>query len=162
MRNCGTPWFQGKSTEIPTLYLEDHPRIRKWLGSPPFISHKVRPFASGPTTRSLGNLLTLTMGYYPLTSKSWGPILQVGGPTLYHPYHPCMVYLPTYIYHKNQPNVAKYTIHGSYGSQGPPFFSRFGVLVLLVLAPKQNLWSYLELHNLWKLSIVIYRRINWT
>ena len=25
-----------------------------------------------------------------------------------------MVYLPTFI-HKNQPNVGKYTIHGSYG-----------------------------------------------
>ena len=24
----------------------------------------------------------------------------------------------TYIYHKNQPNVGKYTIHGSYGSEG--------------------------------------------
>ena len=26
----------------------------------------------------------------------------------------------TYIYHKNQPNVGKYTIHGSYGHQGVP------------------------------------------
>jgi len=26
-----------------------------------------------------------------------------------------MVYIPIYIYHKNQPNVGKYTIHGSYG-----------------------------------------------
>ena len=24
----------------------------------------------------------------------------------------------TYIYHKNQPNVVKYTIHGSYGTMG--------------------------------------------
>ena len=24
----------------------------------------------------------------------------------------------TYIYHQNQPNVVKYTIHGSYGLQG--------------------------------------------
>ena len=31
------------------------------------------------------------------------------------PYHPCMVYF-TYIYHKNQPNVGKYTIHGLYGN----------------------------------------------
>ena len=33
------------------------------------------------------------------------------------PYHPCMVYLPTFtiFYHTNQPNVGKYTIHGSYG-----------------------------------------------
>ena len=30
----------------------------------------------------------------------------------------------TYIYHKNQLNVAKYTIHGSYGSQDPPFFTQ--------------------------------------
>ena len=30
------------------------------------------------------------------------------------PYHPCMVYLPN-IYHKNQPNVDKYSIHGWYG-----------------------------------------------
>ena len=25
----------------------------------------------------------------------------------------------TYIYHKNQPNVGKYTIHGSYGYRNP-------------------------------------------
>ena len=36
------------------------------------------------------------------------------------PLDPCMVYSPTftintYIYHKNQPNVGVYTIHGSYG-----------------------------------------------
>ena len=38
-----------------------------------------------------------------------------------HPYHPCMIYiylhLPSFsIYHKNQPNVGKYTIHGWYGT----------------------------------------------
>ena len=26
------------------------------------------------------------------------------------------LYLPTFIYHKDQPNVGKYTIHGSYGT----------------------------------------------
>jgi len=33
------------------------------------------------------------------------------------PNNPCMVYLNifTYIYHKNQPNVGKYTLHGWYG-----------------------------------------------
>ena len=41
--------------------LEDHPRYRKWLGSPRFISHEVRPFGRGPTTRSLGDLDLLTM-----------------------------------------------------------------------------------------------------
>ena len=30
-----------------------------------------------------------------------------------YPYHPCMVYLPTFTI--NQPNVGKYTIHGWYG-----------------------------------------------
>ena len=32
-------------------------------------------------------------------------------------YAPCMEYLSTftYIYHKNQPNVGRYSIHGSYG-----------------------------------------------
>ena len=29
-----------------------------------------------------------------------------------NPYHPCMVRIFTYIYHENQPNVGKYTIHG--------------------------------------------------
>jgi len=28
---------------------------RKWLGSPPFIIHGVRPFGRGPTTQSLGD-----------------------------------------------------------------------------------------------------------
>ena len=29
--------------------------VSKWLGSPPFISHEVRPFVRGPATRSLGD-----------------------------------------------------------------------------------------------------------
>ncbi len=35
---------------------------------------------------------------------------------IHYPYHPCMIYLPlfTYIYNKNQGNLGKYTIHGSY------------------------------------------------
>ena len=37
-------------------YLEDGPPLSKWLGSPPFIRHEVRPFGRGPTTRSLGDL----------------------------------------------------------------------------------------------------------
>ena len=57
-------------------YLEDHPRYRKWLGSPPFISHEVRPFLRGPTTRSLGDLrLPWLLTTYP----SPGMILQVLG-----------------------------------------------------------------------------------
>ena len=31
------------------------------------------------------------------------------------PYHPCMVYLPTFTKKKTQPNVGKYTLHGWYG-----------------------------------------------
>ena len=34
----------------------------------------------------------------------------------------------TYIYHKNQPNVGKYTIHGWYGIRFPGFFSPFSSL----------------------------------
>ena len=46
-----------------------------------------------------------------------------------------MVYLPTFtiIYHKNQPNVGKYTIHGWYGSD--LFFFR------------TRLWSCIDLFN---------------
>ena len=55
-------------------YLEDHPRYRIWLGSPPFISHGVRPFGKGPRTRSLGDLLTITIVS---NYDTWGPILQV-------------------------------------------------------------------------------------
>ena len=44
----------------------------KWLGSPPFISHGVRPFGRGPTTRSLGDLETMIINHL-LT----GMILQV-------------------------------------------------------------------------------------
>ena len=32
-----------------------------------------------------------------------------------YPYHPCMVYLPIYIWLIFMVNVGKYTIHGSYG-----------------------------------------------
>ena len=34
--------------------------------------------------------------------------------SVYNPYHPCMVYLPTctIFYHQKQPNVSRYTIHG--------------------------------------------------
>ena len=54
-------------------YLEDHPRTCKWLGSPPFISHKFRPFGRGPTTRSLGDLLLTIVANFLLTRM----ILQV-------------------------------------------------------------------------------------
>ena len=37
------------------------------------------------------------------------------GTAFLYPKDPCMVYLPTYIYHKKQVNVDKYTIHGSSG-----------------------------------------------
>ena len=33
----------------------------------------------------------------------------------HYPYHPCMVYLPIYIWLIFMVNVGKYTIHGSYG-----------------------------------------------
>ena len=36
-------------------FLEDGAPKCKWLGSPPFISHGVRPFGRGPTTRPLGD-----------------------------------------------------------------------------------------------------------
>ena len=48
------------------LYLEDHHRAG--LGSPPVIIHRIRPFGRGPTTRSLGDLLTRLLTYLPLTS----------------------------------------------------------------------------------------------
>ena len=53
-------------------YLEDHARTCKWLGSPSFIRHGVRPFGRGPTTRSLGDLPWLLTRY-----PSPGMILQV-------------------------------------------------------------------------------------
>ena len=34
---------------------------------------------------------------------------------LFHRIYVWYIYIYNYIYHKNQPNVAKYTIHGSYG-----------------------------------------------
>ena len=34
-------------TGIKPLYLEDHPGECKWLGSPAFINHKIRPFGRG-------------------------------------------------------------------------------------------------------------------
>ena len=44
-RSCWITWV--------VTYLEDGlPVGCKWLGSPPFISHEVRPFGRGPTTRS--------------------------------------------------------------------------------------------------------------
>ena len=57
-------------------YLEDHPMTCKWLGSPPFISHEVRPFGMG-ITRSLGDLLSMVINHL-LT----GMILQVNGKPL--------------------------------------------------------------------------------
>ena len=43
-------------------YLEDHPRTCKWLGSPPFISHEVRPFGMG-TTLLKGDFLTMVINH---------------------------------------------------------------------------------------------------
>ncbi len=62
---------------VPTWQrnLEDHPRTGKWLGSPPFISHGVRPFGRGPTTPGIGDLRPpcLLTAAYPLRP---GMILQ--------------------------------------------------------------------------------------
>ena len=46
-----------------------------------------------------------------------------------------MVYLFTYIYHKNQPDVGKYTIHGSYGyspTQSTQFFCGWNLIVIYI------------------------------
>ena len=43
-----------------TRNLEDHPRTCKWLGSPLFTSHGVRPFIKGMLPR-LGDATTITM-----------------------------------------------------------------------------------------------------
>ena len=32
--------FNSRTFEAPLIFLEDHPKYRKWLGSPPFISHE--------------------------------------------------------------------------------------------------------------------------
>ena len=55
------------------FYLENHPRTCKWLRSPPFTSHGVRPFGRGPTTRSLGDL---NEPWLLTTSDLTGMILQ--------------------------------------------------------------------------------------
>ena len=47
LRSYGTGWHQA-------ILGGWAPRC-KWLGSPPFISHGVRPFGKGPTTRPLGD-----------------------------------------------------------------------------------------------------------
>ena len=57
------------------------------------------------------------------------------------------IYIYTYIYHKNQPNVGKYTIHGSYGTQLMLILSMMGCLVLVsweslkAPSPKQNFFG---------------------
>ena len=43
------------------LYLEDHPRTCKWLGSPPFKSHEVRPFGRCPIQPDPYGTTTITM-----------------------------------------------------------------------------------------------------
>ena len=48
--------------------LEDHPMTCKWLGSPPFTSHKVRPFGSGTTRILSGLTITMVINH---VSKSW-------------------------------------------------------------------------------------------
>ena len=54
-------------------YLEVHPSGCKWLGSPPFISHEVRPFGRGSTL-----LMGLTNhGYWPLTNWDDPPSREV-------------------------------------------------------------------------------------
>ena len=47
-------------------------------------------------------------------SPSWTGFFRTSVPNvkLQHPYHPCMVYLPTF----SMVNVGKYTIHGWYGA----------------------------------------------
>ena len=54
----------------------------------------------------------------------------------------------TYIYHKNQPNVGKYTIHGSYGFRGggdspklPLRFQPSNPFCVLAYPQKANEWN---------------------
>ena len=63
-RHILRPWLRCSIPETQRIrvrrwldpYLEDHPRTRKWLGSPPNVSCRTyRPFGRGPTTRSLGD-----------------------------------------------------------------------------------------------------------
>ena len=67
-------------------HLEDHRRTCKWLGSPPFISHEVRPFVRGPTTPVRG--LTITMVINHLLN---GMILQVAPETGWLEYDPFLL-----------------------------------------------------------------------
>ena len=45
---------------------------------------------------------------------------------------PSMYVIFTYIYHKNQPNVGKYTIHGWYGYVKSGGLIKFNMFVLLI------------------------------
>ena len=54
-------------------------QVRKWLGSPPFISHEVRPFGRGPTTPGIGDLrspwsLTTDESWHDPPSSGVGPL----------------------------------------------------------------------------------------
>ena len=70
-------------------YLEDHPRTCKWLGSPPCISHEVRPFGRGPTTLLRGRnrspwLLTTYDTWHDPPSRD-SSCLPLGGGNLGNP-----------------------------------------------------------------------------
>ena len=65
----------------------------------------------------------------------------------------------TYIYHKNQPNVGKYTIHGSYGSMLVSRRRFFGCRFLswhLWQSAMKNCWKIAaasNFHGTWKIPV---------
>ena len=66
------------------------------------------------------------------------------------PMYGIYIYIYTYIYHKNQPNVGNYTIHGSYGLS-IPWLSRYGLFSYIWLVEGVNvrfLWAIWSCSNL--------------
>ena len=77
----------------------------------PGVEQKVRVWSGGRRSEQLDAIksdVSKLEGVY--SCELWYPI-----PSMYGLYIYIHIYIYTYIYHKNQPNVGKYTTHVSYG-----------------------------------------------
>ena len=101
---------------LPLIFGRGNPPYRKYLWD--WFLHQHKRHGSWFWTFWEGTFLVVKSNLYFLDEGTtyWPTMRHLFEGHLWEPMlHPCMVHLDTYIYHKDQPNLGKYTIHGCYG-----------------------------------------------
>ena len=120
---------------LPLIFGRGNPPYRKYLWD--WFLHQHKRHGSWFWTFWEGTFLVVKSNLYFLDEGTtyWPTMRHLFEGHLWEPMlHPCMVHLDTYIYHKDQPNLGKYTIHGCYGE-----FKAASFHIMFVAQKKQAL-----------------------